>query len=483
MLNTPAHLQSGNRGLPRRVDSLVASKAPYFIEIEDELRDIRRVNAQGQEEDLRFALTRMISRVEELTSMLKDAYKAQTDMQTELTLARSNLQLALANNEMLEDALKRDAAGSARDIGWRRWSAKEQKEREAEEDRRRSIDSPGFDTGFPSPAIPSAHPSPAIASPHPRSATIASPSAPDNRFFNKLRFGGGTPTTQGFPASPRLPSASGRQSPSVNGQFHASHLTSASLPSLVAPRDRDKELEDLAAELKREREARKVALQAKETLEAELESLSQALFEEANKMVSTERRKLAETEDELREARAEREALRSALRLVEGLKDRGLDSGTHPLSLHVRAESNSSAVAIKSPPTSTSASPSSAKHLDMSESDDFPTSAGTVVASAYPQRPQPLSLVEPASPLVSSPEDSAADLKSFDIPHKSSIVDVSPSPSVFPLPSPAPSPRPPPSPLPGQYVLPRGRSVDYMEGEDSPWADVHSAGSSPNPVA
>ena len=44
------------------------------------------------------------------SSMLRDAFKAQTDMQTELTLAKSNLQLALANNEMLEDALKRDPA-------------------------------------------------------------------------------------------------------------------------------------------------------------------------------------------------------------------------------------------------------------------------------------------------------------------------------------------------------------------------------------
>ena len=44
--------------------------------------------------------------------MLKEAYKAQTELQTELTLAKSNLQLALANNEMLEDALKRDGPGT-----------------------------------------------------------------------------------------------------------------------------------------------------------------------------------------------------------------------------------------------------------------------------------------------------------------------------------------------------------------------------------
>ncbi len=66
----PTHFQSSNRNLPRRVDSLQAGaqavKNPYFIELDDELRDIRRVHSQGQEEDLRYALSRTINRIEEL---------------------------------------------------------------------------------------------------------------------------------------------------------------------------------------------------------------------------------------------------------------------------------------------------------------------------------------------------------------------------------------------------------------------------------
>ena len=44
--------------------------------------------------------------------------------------------------------------------------------------------------------------------------------------------------------------------------------------------DKDKELEDLAGLLDRERKAHKEAKAAKDALEAEIESLSQALFEE-----------------------------------------------------------------------------------------------------------------------------------------------------------------------------------------------------------
>lgn len=206
--------------------------------------------------------------------MLKEAYKAQTDLQTELTLAKSNLQMALANNEMLEDALKRDP-GHSKDVGWRRMSAREQ-HLKAESERRRSTDSLASTEYSASPTLsqpPSAidHHSP-IA---PRSATMPSPapSTTENRFF-RFRFGNGSTTpSSSHPSSPRL---SAGQSPIMNG----SHLTSASLPSLVPQMDRDKEIEDLQHQLEAERKARKEASEAKTALEAELESLSQALFEE-----------------------------------------------------------------------------------------------------------------------------------------------------------------------------------------------------------
>lgn len=190
--------------------------------------------------------------------MLKEAYKAQTDLQTELTLTKSNLQLALANNEMLEDALKRDGPGHAKDVGWRRWSAKEQRERELADSRRQSTESNASQPEQPSPVAPS-----------------PLPSAAEGRFF-KFRFGNQSTPTAGSPRT------SGTVSPSPNGHSTAAHLTSASLPSLIPTRDREKELEELLAQLEKERKAHKAAQAAKEHLEAELESLSQALFEEVS---------------------------------------------------------------------------------------------------------------------------------------------------------------------------------------------------------
>ncbi|KAJ7237796.1 hypothetical protein C8J57DRAFT_1727785 [Mycena rebaudengoi] len=71
--------------------------------------------------------------------------------------------------------------------------------------------------------------------------------------------------------------------------------------------------QELKAALQKERRVRKVAVRDKATLEVEIESLSQTLFEEASKMVATERIRQAETEAKLRKERLEKEALRSAL--------------------------------------------------------------------------------------------------------------------------------------------------------------------------
>jgi len=48
---------------------------------------------------------------------LKSSYQTTTDLEMQLTLAESNLKLVLANNEMLEDALKRGSL--SKDVSWR----------------------------------------------------------------------------------------------------------------------------------------------------------------------------------------------------------------------------------------------------------------------------------------------------------------------------------------------------------------------------
>ncbi|GJE92845.1 hypothetical protein PsYK624_090030 [Phanerochaete sordida] len=459
--------------LPQRSDSLGAVKTAPFAQIEEELRDVKRVHMQGQEEDLRMALSRTISRVEELSFMLKDAIKAQTDLHTELTLAKSNLQLALANNEMLEDALKRDG-GHSKDVGWRRWSAKEQRERELADSRRQSMES---NASQPEPNAPS----PVAPSPLPATA--------EGRFF-KFRFGNQSVPVAG---SPRIPSSATPTSTStVNGASAAAHLTSASLPSLVPTRDKEKELEEILAQLEKERKAHKAAQAAKEQLEAELESLSQALFEEANKMVAAERMKLAEAEEELKEARAEKDALRSALKLVEHQRIEAESREASPLPgysfpasssstsvNHSHKRSSSSAIAIKSlpssQPSSAQASPQSMVRI-LSE----PASSSTTRAPA----PPPLELPEVGLSLDGTADSSPSETKEQS---EQRSVDEEDAEQTAVEPGHASESLSPPevsvtgasptaqSPSPGQFGFSSGRPLTYFDTEESPWADARSS--------
>ncbi|OAX41146.1 hypothetical protein K503DRAFT_864101 [Rhizopogon vinicolor AM-OR11-026] len=331
-------------------ESHLSPTSAVFANIDDELHDARRVHSHGQEEDLRYALDRVIKRVEELSSLLKSAYKTHTELETSLSVAKSNLQLMMSNNEMLEEALKRDTPCSAKDVGWRRWSAREAQsmQRLSEEERSRSFDYgplnesgvPSHPTNAPTVVVNDTQPSrPSTPSESPAPPSTTSQSNQEGRFF-RFRFNNGI------------------RSPAV--QQHASHLTSPSLPTLVAS-SREKELLELQEQLERERRAHEVAITEKATLEAELESLSQALFEEANKMVATERVKRAETEEELQEVRLEKDALKEALRLIEGengqLRLGSAQLSTGGISNHTAQQSyshsrSSSRDAIKSPPPS-----------------------------------------------------------------------------------------------------------------------------------
>ncbi|KAI6033225.1 hypothetical protein F5J12DRAFT_799566 [Pisolithus orientalis] len=268
-----------------------------FSSIDDELRDVGRVHSQGQEEDLRHALERVIKRVEELSSLLKVAYKTQSNLETQLNLAKSNLQLVISNNEMLEEALRRETPCSARDVGWRRWSAREvQNLQKTVEDRPKSLDCGALnESGKPS--VPS-------------SATTLT--------ANGAQQPDGIPATSGVqPRTPmtsqesrflRFMLGSGLKSPPV-----ASHLTSPSLPSLVSD-TKEREFQDLQYKYECERQAHQTIAAEKAALEAELESLSQALFEEKRNFKKQCR---------------EKDALREALRVVEG------ENGQLPQSLEV----------------------------------------------------------------------------------------------------------------------------------------------------
>lgn len=116
-------------------------------------------------------------------------------------------------------------------------------------------------------------------------------------------------------AAPPRPLSNMLESPSGPSQAEVQKLRATLTQSQLTLRALTSELDTLK--------------KAKSDLEGELESLSQALFEEANKMVSEERKKhskvidevkreLAEVREELDEVRKEREAVKRTMVLLEG---------------------------------------------------------------------------------------------------------------------------------------------------------------------
>lgn len=202
--------------------------------------------------------------------MLSEAYKSQADLEVQLNVAKSNLQLVISNNEMLEEALKRDSASHGRDVGWRRASARESDRRLTSASDEVYIpptpDSAGGTSGMNSPVV--APSTPTIAPSTPNTAQETS------RFF-RFRFTGSSPNPSSVGGSrPGTPVGHDTRSPIAH------HLNSPSLPALPTHlNNREKEIEE---ELEKEKAKRKKAEDDKEALEAELESLSQALFEEVS---------------------------------------------------------------------------------------------------------------------------------------------------------------------------------------------------------
>ena len=175
---------------------------------------------------------------------------------------------------MLEDALKKDHSVHAREVGWRRSSAREDESRRASQERQTSVSVP---TPAPSSAFGEATQGPDSASGRNSPAVPATPvsTTTEERRFFKFRF---TSVSSSSTPSARPSTPNGTAIPT--GLYH--HLNSPSLPSLPA---HAKEVEELNEQLQKERVAKKKVEQEKAALEAELEALSQALFEEVSRFL------------------------------------------------------------------------------------------------------------------------------------------------------------------------------------------------------
>ena len=295
----------------------------------------------------------LLTRIDSLTSLIQLVYKTNGELEDALGVANANVKVVMMNCEMLEEALRREAGGSAREVGWRRGGTG------------------GSSLSGSTPKVGSSPPPPPSKAPLERSQSVdvhPEPNTPssEGRFF-KFRFNSSANTPPAAAAARAGASLTRPSTPSGLG-----HLNSPSLPvlplrrgdeeggggggeeeeeegkrgrvsleevRLAKEREREEKERTLLSTLESERKLKTKALAEKAELEAELESLSQALFEEANKMVADERRAVEEErskaeeerrraeemrrmkeerEEEVEELRKEKEALRSALRVIEG---------------------------------------------------------------------------------------------------------------------------------------------------------------------
>ena len=113
--------------------------------------------------------------------MLSEVYKTQAELEVQLNVAKSNLKLVTANNEMLEDALKQNVSQS-KEVGWHRTNLRGSSGES--KDPRGSLErSPSLDIQIPAHQEPTTPPSvsPAISN---VSNTITA--LQDNRFFQGL---------------------------------------------------------------------------------------------------------------------------------------------------------------------------------------------------------------------------------------------------------------------------------------------------------
>ncbi|WOO84810.1 uncharacterized protein LOC62_06G008321 [Vanrija pseudolonga] len=244
--------------------------------------------------DLRTLLREVLGRVHTLSKSHAELVESHTSLLTLLKIARSNLVMAEANTEMLEEELKRAKAAQPRSSA-------------------AGSDRPSGDGGRGRPPSLQILPSPGISSKTESkgfgfwnsgnkkkvvaSSAVQSPTSGEPAQTLTVR----TSTDSSAPRSPMSEAAVAAEAP------HAAELKRLRDEAAANQAKLDKQADELEA-LK----------YGKKELEAELEGLSQALFEEANKMVSDERKRVTELEENLREVKDEREALRETVKVLGG---------------------------------------------------------------------------------------------------------------------------------------------------------------------
>ncbi|KAL1407705.1 hypothetical protein Q8F55_007138 [Vanrija albida] len=240
--------------------------------------------------DLRTLLREVLGRVQTLSKSHAELVESHTGLLTSLKIARSNLVMAEANTEMLEEELKRAKAAQPRSSV-------------------AGSDRPSGDGPRGRPPSLQILPSPSISSKN------------ESKGFGFWNSGSKKKVVANAVQSPTTGEPA--QTLSVRTSTDSSAPRSPMSEAAEAPHAAElKRLRDEAAanqaKLDKQADELEALKYGKKELEAELEGLSQALFEEANKMVSDERKRVTELEENLREVKDEREALRETVKVLGG---------------------------------------------------------------------------------------------------------------------------------------------------------------------
>ncbi|QRV94497.1 hypothetical protein RhiJN_22515 [Ceratobasidium sp. AG-Ba] len=251
------------------------------------------------DDDLRDSLAKLVELCQTLTSRVQTLEPQIVDLQTTLTLTQSNLTLSLANTEMLEDALRSNS--QSRDVGWRR----------SDSTARRPV---AASVSYPSAAeqakIIVQAPSPAKAN-----SGASTPTSPPMPLFPPANSANSSHVcVVAFAWSHPEEETRAKQVEDLTSQQEALKLKASEIDT------RHQELVDLEKKIKaREEEVEKLLKER----EAELDK--------ANNMVATERRRMAEVEALLKETEEERDAVRGAMRVIEGENGRARALPDEPL--------------------------------------------------------------------------------------------------------------------------------------------------------
>lgn len=169
-------------------------------------------------------------------------------------------------------------------------------------------------SGVPMPSFPSNFPSPSMERPgydftngisSPYSAAATPTAARGDLGRVSAEYGSSLQRSASYTQLPLSP-------PRASSTLASSPIANAELAKVK---------ESFAAATKKMEEMQKELTELKKgklEMETELENLSQALFEEANKMVADERKRRAEVEENLKEVREEREVLRATIKVLGG---------------------------------------------------------------------------------------------------------------------------------------------------------------------